>query len=188
MQSVKSLFSDRTTSYQRLPKLPPFKSFSCQSYRELDRFYSEFTNRWDNEIDVQDNVVGLSSTSPEGDTLHHKLEETRDDHNNEDEEKKGNRLIAHEELLEKDVIERRCFVAEKLRDFEMIDSNNLDDVQDIEEVLHLYSRITCPVYIDMFDKFVMDMYADIFNLKASSNEKRNSTIASRSRLPHSSFL
>lgn len=175
VQSVKSLFSERTT-YQRLPKLPPFKSFSCQSYRELDRFYSEFTNQWDNEIDVQDNVV---------DVLHHKLEEIRDDHN--DEEKKDSRLIAHEEMLEKDMIERRYLVTEKLKDLEMIDSNNLDNVQDIEEVLDLYSRLTCPVYIDMFDKFVMDMYADICNLKASFDQK-NSTVSSRSKFPHSSFL
>ncbi|KAL8102408.1 uncharacterized protein LOC141679167 [Apium graveolens] len=169
IQSVKSLFSAKKATYQRLPKLPPFKSFSCQSSRELDRFYSEFTNQWDNETGMQDNVVEVSSTS--------QLEELRDDHNSND-EKKDSRLIADEETLEKDVIERRWLVTEKLKDLEMIDSNNLDNVQDIEEVLHLYSRLTCPVYIEMLDKFVVDIYADIFNLKASS----------RSRLPHSSFL
>lgn len=178
IQSVKSLFSEKTT-YQRLPKLPPFKSFSCQSYRELDRFYSEFTNQWDNERDVQDNVVDVLSTS--------ELEQLRNDHNNND-EKKDSRLIADEEMSEKDVIQRRCLVTEKLKDLEMIDSDNLDNVQDIEEVLHLYSRLTCPVYIEMFDKFVMDMYADICNLKASSDQKWNSTVTSRSRLPYSSFL
>ncbi|WOH11138.1 hypothetical protein DCAR_0830617 [Daucus carota subsp. sativus] len=164
LQSVKSLFSERTT-YQRLPKPPSFRQFSCQSYRDLDRFYSEFTNLWDNELAVEDNVV--VSTSPKREILQN-LEEFRDDRY---------RLIAYEEMLEKDVIERRCLVAEKLKELEMIDSNNLENARDIEEVLHLYSLLTCPVYIDMFDKFVTDMYSDIFNLKVSSDPKRNRVIS-----------
>ncbi|THF98979.1 hypothetical protein TEA_022301 [Camellia sinensis var. sinensis] len=49
-------------------------------------------------------------------------------------------------------------LAEKIRELEMMDMNDVDHVLDIEEVLHNYSRLTCPVYLDIVDNFFVDMY------------------------------
>ena len=43
----------------------------------------------------------------------------------------------------------------------MMDIINVDHVLDIE-VLYYYSRLTCPAYLDIVDKFFMDMYAEFF--------------------------
>ncbi|KAK1365390.1 hypothetical protein POM88_040951 [Heracleum sosnowskyi] len=109
----------------------------------------------------------VSSTSSKLEILHDgKMEETIDDDDDENDDQKKNEGCADEDMLEKDGIER-CLVVQKLMDMEMIEPNNLENVQDIKEVLHLYSRLTCPVYVDIFDKFVMDMHSDIFNFKAT---------------------
>lgn len=49
-------------------------------------------------------------------------------------------------------------LAQKMKEMEMMD--NVGDVEhllDIEEALHYYSRLTSPVYLDIVDKFFMDM-------------------------------
>lgn len=195
IRSVKSLFS--RSSYQRLPKIPPLKPFSClgrggldrnfsQSYyRDLDQyFYSDFTNRWD------------------GDELEAAVKKRSEEVCNEDhivgerkvEEKK--RLIVYDVGKEKEFIgisssssssniwlERRGLVEKKLKELEMMDLSNVENVLDIEEVLHYYSRLTCPVYIDIFDRFFIHMYSDLFNLQAAVAHGRNwKTTTSRPRL------
>lgn len=54
--------------------------------------------------------------------------------------------------------ERGCLLAEKMKELEMAEVFNKDHVMDIEEALHYYSLITCPVYQDIVDRFFMDMY------------------------------
>ncbi|KAI5556865.1 hypothetical protein BDE02_18G063600 [Populus trichocarpa] len=55
---------------------------------------------------------------------------------------------------------RSFLVAQKLKELEMMDVSNVEHVLDVEEVLHYYSRLTCPAYLDIVDKFFMDMYAE----------------------------
>ncbi|XWS69884.1 hypothetical protein CRYUN_Cryun03dG0002100 [Craigia yunnanensis] len=62
---------------------------------------------------------------------------------------------------------RSLSVAQKLKELEMMDMSNVDHVLDIEEVLHYYSRLTCPAYLDIVDKFFMDMYTEILGPPAS---------------------
>ncbi|CAK7334982.1 unnamed protein product [Dovyalis caffra] len=57
---------------------------------------------------------------------------------------------------------RSFLVAQKLKELEMMDVSNVEHVLDIEEVLHYYSRLTCPAYLDIVDKFFMNMYAEFF--------------------------
>jgi hypothetical protein len=63
-------------------------------------------------------------------------------------------------LFSNDMKERRYMVEEKLKELEMLDINNVDYVMDIEEVLHYYSRLTCPAYVEIVDRFFMEMYSD----------------------------
>ncbi|XP_045789156.1 uncharacterized protein LOC123884173 [Trifolium pratense] len=63
-------------------------------------------------------------------------------------------------LFSNDMKERRYMVEEKLKELEMLDISNVDYVMDIEEVLHYYSRLTCPTYVEIVDRFFMEMYSD----------------------------
>lgn len=49
---------------------------------------------------------------------------------------------------------------ETMKELEIMDMNDVDHVLDIEEILHYYSRLTCPVYLDLVDTFFMDMYSE----------------------------
>lgn len=52
--------------------------------------------------------------------------------------------------------------AQKMKDLEMMEAGDVDQVLDVEEALHYYSRLTSPVYLDLVDKFVMDIYSQQF--------------------------
>ncbi|GKE37578.1 hypothetical protein Tco_1460983 [Tanacetum coccineum] len=63
----------------------------------------------------------------------------------------------------------KCLVTRKLKELEMMDRNNVDLVLDIEEVLHYYSRLTCPVYREIMDKFFVEMYSGTFSFSGFDN-------------------
>ncbi|KAG9141092.1 hypothetical protein Leryth_001606 [Lithospermum erythrorhizon] len=49
-------------------------------------------------------------------------------------------------------------LARKLKQLEMLEPSDVEHVLDVEEALHYYSRLTCPVYVDIVDRFCTDMY------------------------------
>uniref|UniRef100_A0A7N0TS81 OVATE domain-containing protein n=1 Tax=Kalanchoe fedtschenkoi TaxID=63787 RepID=A0A7N0TS81_KALFE len=59
-------------------------------------------------------------------------------------------------------------LAQKMRELEMMDTDDLEHVLDIEEVLHYYSRLHTPVYIDIVDEFFTQICSDIYSPKSSS--------------------
>ena len=63
----------------------------------------------------------------------------------------------------------KCLVTRKLKELKMMDRNNVDFVLDIEEVLHYYSRLTCPVYREIMEKFFVEMYSGTFNFSGFDN-------------------
>lgn len=63
--------------------------------------------------------------------------------------------------------ERISLVTEKLKEMEMMDGGNVEHVLDIEEVIHYYSRLTCPAYRRIIDKFFMEIYSEFSSLQAA---------------------
>lgn len=59
-------------------------------------------------------------------------------------------------------IKNYVLVEKKLKELEMLDMSNVDHVLDIEEVLHYYSRLTCPAYLEIVDKFFVEIFAESF--------------------------
>lgn len=51
---------------------------------------------------------------------------------------------------------------QKMKELEMMDASDVDHVLDIEEVLHCYSLLKSPIYLDIVDTFFMDMYHELF--------------------------
>ncbi|XP_075505194.1 uncharacterized protein LOC142542454 [Primulina tabacum] len=53
-------------------------------------------------------------------------------------------------------------LAKEMKEFEMMDiDDDQDQTLDIEEVLHNYSQLSCPAYLEIVDKFFMDMYTEL---------------------------
>ncbi|GER44170.1 GroES-like zinc-binding dehydrogenase family protein [Striga asiatica] len=51
-------------------------------------------------------------------------------------------------------------LARKMKDLEMMNMSDMDHVLDVEEVLHYYSRLNCPTYVEIVDKFFTEMHSD----------------------------
>ncbi|PQM35185.1 uncharacterized protein Pyn_22646 [Prunus yedoensis var. nudiflora] len=60
-------------------------------------------------------------------------------------------------------------LAKRMKEFEMVDTSDVEQVLDVEEALHYYSRLKSPVYVDIVDKFFLDMYSDFSVPPASIN-------------------
>ncbi|CAL0332384.1 unnamed protein product [Lupinus luteus] len=63
-------------------------------------------------------------------------------------------------LDSKNMIEGSKVLAQKMKELEMIESGDTEHELDIEEALHYYSRLTSPVYLDIVNKFFMDMKSE----------------------------
>ncbi|XP_057772781.1 uncharacterized protein LOC130992246 [Salvia miltiorrhiza] len=63
--------------------------------------------------------------------------------------------------------------AKKMEELEMMDVSDGDHVLDIDEVVHCYSLLTSPTYLDIVDKFSKDVYREL-NLPQPSRNVNNS--------------
>ncbi|EXB79935.1 hypothetical protein L484_002189 [Morus notabilis] len=77
-----------------------------------------------------------------------------------------------------------ALLEKRLKELEMLDLSNVDHVLDIEEVLHYYSRLTCPAYLEIVDTFFMEIFAEFFG----SNSTPVRSINSRLRSPRSVMI
>lgn len=50
--------------------------------------------------------------------------------------------------------------AQKMKELGMMDPSDLEHVLDIEEALYYYSRLKCPIYLDIVDKFFMNINSE----------------------------
>ena len=73
-----------------------------------------------------------------------------------------------EELCSKNINGACNELAQKMKDLEM-GVGDVEQVLDIEEALHYYSRLTSPAYLDIVDKFFMDMYTEFSVPPASAS-------------------
>ncbi|KAI5650539.1 hypothetical protein M9H77_36544 [Catharanthus roseus] len=163
--------------YQKLPKAPyvnnPFYnvSNSSQTMQELDDFYRSFSEQWQsNNHDVECNQGQSNATERSS-----FLEISQKEIGNE-EKKKKNELEKTEGKREELIISTDTAsggnhslgnLAQKMKQFEMLDIDDVDHILDIEEVLHYYSRLKCPVYLELVDKFFMDMYSEFITPQPS---------------------
>ncbi|KAF1872644.1 hypothetical protein Lal_00016481 [Lupinus albus] len=173
--------------YQKLPKNPPHNSMAMvsamekdgnPSYKNLEKFYSDFTGQWDAEKYHKvrrrsKKKAVLPCTTKQGNEacneslLNMKLNNARNEKKEGEMEKSeecGNdnnkRSLTHQRVRHEDS-SFNSMVEKKLRELEKLDQSNVDYVLDIEEVLHYYSRLTCPEYLEIVDKFFMEMYSEL---------------------------
>ncbi|MED6167841.1 hypothetical protein PIB30_006490 [Stylosanthes scabra] len=165
LSNFKSFFF--CTSYQKLPKNPPLPltanhgfSFSTVNYEELDNFYSDFTRQWDSSEKQNNNKKGSTSNKLKNKqglaSCDHEEKREEGDHEKQDNKKKST-------------------VEKKLRELEMLETRDrVEHVLDIEEVIHYYSRLNCPFYIEIVEKFFMEIYTDFFDGHVNSPPRTHS--------------
>jgi hypothetical protein len=56
-----------------------------------------------------------------------------------------------------------------MKELEIMDVTDVEHVLDVEEALHYYSRLKSPVYLDIVDKFFINMYTEFSVPKASAS-------------------
>ncbi|KAL3535755.1 hypothetical protein ACH5RR_004216 [Cinchona calisaya] len=194
-KTVENFKSFLSGGYERLPKNSPCSSFPCggsnihhqlnytRSYRELDsthhdqqtikgREKKKESSR--NESRIRNNLT-INYTNNVGSGPEKRNYQQVDRKVENDEKKK--RIIYEGKKRQVLKVERSFLVMKKLKELEMIDKSNMEHVLDIEEVLHYYSRLTCPAYVDLVDRFFMDMYAELLNngQAAASSHINNSS-------------
>lgn len=177
-KTVENFKSFLSGGYQRLPKNSPCNSFPCggggaldhqvnysQSLKELGKFTREFGN------DQEANKGRISKKKETPTAVLPRKDELVGTRGNPRKKKilyEGKRYYQdNPRSTRRSGRERSFLVARKLKELEMLDNGNVEHVLDIEEVLHYYSRLTCPAYVDIVDQFFTDMYSELLNGEAS---------------------
>ncbi|KAL4292294.1 hypothetical protein HN51_026564 [Arachis hypogaea] len=179
LRSFKSLVSG---GYQKLPRslsLNPFlrRSGNARTYYSSDQFYNEFYDilqsdlnririRNDDMIMIRSREPPPASASASASVVEDaaKVEEGTSKKQSPLKKNKGETTTtttttATLPLKNKKVNSNNNndALAKKMKELEMMDSGDVEHVLDIEEALHYYSRLTSPVYLDIVDKFFIDM-------------------------------
>ncbi|PON88461.1 hypothetical protein TorRG33x02_158270 [Trema orientale] len=183
IQNFKSFFFG---GYQKLPKSFSFNTFPCGSSKlkncKTDKIYTDFYEEWDSqpdEISTKDNKAAV--------TLEEQMKEeenassvsftkispkspvkTKREVGLKEKKKIGSSLLGKgKESNSKKANVGGHVLAQKMKELEMVDAGDMEQALDIEEALHYYSRLKSPVYLDIVDKFFLDMYSD-FSLPQAS--------------------
>lgn len=163
---------------------------NTSSYQDMEKLYTDFSDQWESEIgkarrrrsikkkssptlmpSKQENEVYSGSYISLSNASHDqkkKLEKKVEGGDNNSQNNKRGLTLQKGMQRESPFMSigtkehRYCMVEQKLRELEMLDMNNVEYVLDIEEVLHYYSRLTCPAYLEIVDKFFLEMYSELF--------------------------
>ncbi|KAI4387408.1 hypothetical protein MLD38_005245 [Melastoma candidum] len=161
-QTLRNFTKLLSGGYRKIPKPSTLRPFSCGSFRErgtklpskMDHFY-----RADWQLGFEPN-----SAMAEEESVKKRAQAEKDAKVAEKRERQGvggSGRRATEELE----------LARKMKEMEMADAGDMEQVLDIEEALHYYSRLKSPVYMEIVDRFFMDMYDD-FSAPPSSRVRR----------------
>ncbi|KAE8682831.1 hypothetical protein F3Y22_tig00111234pilonHSYRG00039 [Hibiscus syriacus] len=157
LRSFKSLFTGTETEpYHKLPKTSPYNPYSFAGV-DMNQETSP-RDKWDTNNGNRNTRILF--TLREGNKG-----KTREGSGSSSSERRRN--------------ETSSLMARRLKELEMMDMSDVDQVLDIQEILHYYSRLTCPTYLDIVDKFFMEMYAENFEALGSSSVESRTKYRSR---------
>ncbi|XP_058774148.1 uncharacterized protein LOC131648400 [Vicia villosa] len=151
--------------YQKLPRSLSFKPFigrsrsnnnSARTTYTSDQFYNEFYDILQSDLNKMnrniENKPPEDAAATATSNVKHVTFVKQSPQKNTTEEKKRNKGKNKNEGVHE--------LALKMKELEMNDSGDVEQVLDIEEALHYYSRLKSPVYLDIVDKFFTDMHSE----------------------------
>ncbi|KAA8541801.1 hypothetical protein F0562_022953 [Nyssa sinensis] len=163
-----------------LPKAPPLNPLSRNDsnpkMQQLDQFCRDISEQWESDhgkVMKREKKNAESAKEPMKEEVacsqsSMKLEEhifvnKKHEKRGEEEKKMGSsHKVRNGEPCSQGANGGGYVLAQKMIELEMMDMTDVDHVLDIQEVLHHYSRLSSPVYLDIVDKFFMDMYSEFF--------------------------
>ncbi|XP_004503436.1 uncharacterized protein [Cicer arietinum] len=174
LNKFKSLFSP---NYQKLPKTKVRVIDNNRSYNnELEKFYKDFTEKCDSEKGKsrkrnKKKIVLPSSSEKQEEKIHNLvgLKNEMEKREEIEEDQRNKRRLIHQKGKKQDsssMLKCKSMMEKKLKELEMMEMSNVDYILDIEEVLHYYSRLTSPAYLEIVDKFFMEMYSEFFGSRS----------------------
>lgn len=175
LQNLKSSFFG---GYQKLSKSLSFNPFYCGCGKlkncKADQYYTDFYDEWESHLDKiskrasnatvaskdvmkEENACIESIVFPKQSPV-----KTKQDAGLKEKKKIGSSHLgkAKESNAQNMVNSGGFALAKKMKELEMVDAGDVEQVLDIEEALHYYSRLKSPVYVDIVDKFFTDMYTE----------------------------
>ncbi|KAK9071960.1 hypothetical protein SSX86_008391 [Deinandra increscens subsp. villosa] len=156
IETFKSYFKE---GYEKLPKTPSYNG-NCNPGFSLENVYSEFIDEWEATERVmispyEKNASNLKYKKPLMMRGFHEVDEAKEQ--------------KQEDTSSREREKMRFLVTKRLKELEILDRNNVDHVLDIQEILHFYSRLTCPTYCEIVENFFTEMYAEVFCLYRPDN-------------------
>ncbi|MED6204795.1 hypothetical protein PIB30_012295 [Stylosanthes scabra] len=167
-KTVRSFKSLVFGGYQKLPRslsLNPFlrRSGNARTYYSTDQFYNEFYDILQsdlNRIRIRNDEMSMIPPVPSSTSVV-EVDAATDKKQSPLKKNKATTLPLKKKKV--DGNKNDDGLAKKMKELEMMDSSDVEHVLDIEEALHYYSRLKSPVYLDIVDKFFMDMHTE-FNV------------------------
>ncbi|KAE9584607.1 hypothetical protein Lalb_Chr25g0279881 [Lupinus albus] len=179
-KKLKTLRSFFFGGYQRLPRSLSFNPFHCSSSNARTytsgRLYNDFYDHLQPDLNIAkrfgNNDISNSKEPAVEDTacsesfmsFSKQSSQKSSIHEDKAKEKKNkfgpSKLGKGEDLSSKNMKKGTHVLAQKMKELDMIDENDLEHVLDIEEALHYYSCLKSPVYLDIVDKFFVDMHSE----------------------------
>ncbi|KAL0010463.1 hypothetical protein SO802_005571 [Lithocarpus litseifolius] len=182
--------------YQKLSRPASFSPFSRRSGKQKDhqrdQFYTNFCDEWEANLckakeSYNNSIMATIDPKKEedacGESFMKFAKQSPVDSIEEgvvkEKNKESPQIEKGEESCSKNMNGACQALAQKMKDLEMMGAGDVEQVLDIEEALHYYSRLTSPVYLDIVDKFFTDMYTEFSVPQASAsinNSKRLGSI------------
>ncbi|XP_058074362.1 uncharacterized protein LOC131223091 [Magnolia sinica] len=179
--------------YQKLPITPSFNPCSCIDSSNLNHSFRDLNNSFHTDPCTDNDEKKMTTTTKRK----LKIKDLTKDVQFNDREclrsgsfmkfasrrysEKSDRLTGQEIVEGAGSSSRRLrfhacrIVSERLKELERIEVSDVDHVLDVEEVLHYYSRITCPLYVDIFNKFFLEMFGELLPQTSLGNISRRIT-------------
>ncbi|CAL0325992.1 unnamed protein product [Lupinus luteus] len=166
--------------YQRLPRSLSFDPFHCRSGNArtytngqlrndfYDHLQSDLSiaKRFGNNDISKSKEPAVEDAACSGSFISFSMQSSQKSvHEDNAKEKKNkvgpSKLGNREDLSSKNMKKGTHVLAQKMKELDMIDGEgDLEHVLDIEEALHYYSCLKSPVYLDIVDKFFVDMHSE----------------------------
>ncbi|XP_020225591.1 uncharacterized protein LOC109807473 [Cajanus cajan] len=171
-KSFRNFWSFFYGEYQKLPRSLSFNPFLCKignaRTHTSDRFYNEFYDMLQSDlsrINMYGNNMSRSAMEDAACTgsfmCFAKQSPQKSIHKERTQEKnKANSPLRKKDSNSQNMNKGAHVLAQKMKALDMMDASDLEHVLDIEEALHYYSRLKSPVYLDIVDKFFMDIQSE----------------------------
>ncbi|CAK9174608.1 unnamed protein product [Ilex paraguariensis] len=167
LQNLKSfLFGGSQKLLRSHPLNPLFGCNNSSKMQELNNFYREFSAQWEADPDEamkRNKMTRVEDASSGSFKNNAELSVVKKTQERGKEEKTGG---YHEEQRREPCSPSANggghVLAQKMKELEKMDVDDVDHALDIEEVLHYYSRLTSPIYLDIVDNFFEDMHSEFF--------------------------